>query len=69
MKARLGNVMFGTVRIVTVRLKSAELGNVKVQRSFSEADKARHLQLHLPGPCNSQVGNNKETEHQQFRRS
>ena len=51
-----------------MKLESAKLGNVKVQKSFSEANKARHLQLHLPRPRNSQVGNNKETEHQQLRR-
>ena len=48
-KARLGNV-------------KARLRNAKPQRSFSEADKARHLQLHLPGLCDRQVGD--KTEHQ-----
>ena len=52
-RTRLGNVRPGNVRF----------GNVKLQRSFSEDDKAKHLQLHLPGPD----GNT--TEHQQLRRS
>ena len=44
-----------------MRSGNVRLGNVKLQRSFSEADKARHLQLHLLGPD----GNT--TEHQQLR--
>ena len=39
------------------------LKNVKPQRFFSDPNKARHLQLYLPGPD----GNT--TEHQQLRRS
>ena len=79
MRARLGTVTLGTVTLGTVRaglgavrlesakLKNVRLENVKPQRSSSEAGKARHLQLHLPGPCDRQVGD--ETEHQQLRRS
>ena len=61
--AKLGNVKFGTVRIENMRLENMRLKNVRPQRSFLEADRARHLQLRLLGPCNIQVGNGKETEH------
>ena len=46
-RARLGNV-------------KARLKNAKPQKSFSEANKARHLQLHLPRPDGNM------TEHQQL---
>ena len=71
MKARLGTMRLrksGARRGTLVNVR-AKLGNVRPQRSFSESDETSHLQLHLPGLCNSQVGNNKETEHQQLRHS
>ena len=53
MGARLRNVKLENVearlRNVRARLGTVRLKNVKPQRSFSEADKARHLQLHLLG--------------------
>ena len=60
--AKLGNVKFGTVRIENMRLENMRLKNVRPQRSFSETDKARHLQLHLPGLDGNTA------EHQQLRR-
>ena len=71
---RLENARFESVRLENVRARlgnvKARLGNVKeklsnvrAQRSFLEADKARHLQLHLLGPDNN------TTEHQQLRQS
>ena len=74
-KARLGNV---NARLRTVKLKKsgaqrgtlvnvrARLGDVRPQRSFSESDETRHLQLHLPSPYNRQVGD--KAEHQQLHR-
>ena len=32
-----------------------------------EGDETRYLQLYLRGPCDNQVGNSKETGHQQLR--
>lgn len=51
---------------VKARLKNVKtrLGNVRLKRSFLKADKAKHLQLHLPGCCNNQVKNSKKTEYQ-----
>ena len=75
---RLENARFESVRLenVRVKLKNVRLENVRTglrnvrpQRSFLEADEARHLQLHLPGPRDSQVGNGKKTEYQQLRYS
>ena len=60
--AKLGNVKFGTVRIENMRLENIRLKKVRPQRSFSETDKARHLQLHLPGLDGNTA------EHQQLRR-
>ena len=58
MKTRLGNV-----RVKLGNMKT-RLGNVRPLRSFLAVDKTRHLQLHLPGPCNRQVCD--KTEHQQL---
>ena len=59
-RTRLGNVRPGNVR---ARLGTVSFGNVKLRRSFSVDDKAKHLQLHLPGPDGNTI------EHQQLRRS
>ena len=63
-RARLGNVKarLGAVRLENMRLENMRLKNVRPQRSFSETDKARHLQLHLPGLDGNTA------EHQQLRR-
>ena len=65
-RVRLGNVR---ARLRKSGAQRVTLVNVRAQRSFSKADKARHLQLYLSGLCNIQIGNDKETEHQQLRRS
>ena len=53
-------------RLENARFKSARLENMRAQKFFLEADKARHLQLQLLCPCNKQVGD--KTEHQQLHR-
>ena len=58
MRARLGTVGLENMRLENMRLK-----NVTPQRFFSETDKARHLQLHLPGLDGNTA------EHQQLRHS
>ena len=58
-RARRGNVSLKCAKARFGNVK-ARLRNIKPQKFFSEADKARHLQLNLPRPD----GN--ITEHQQF---
>ena len=62
-KARLKSMKLKNIkaRLVTIRTK---LRNERPQRFFLKADKVKYLQLHLPGPCNSQVGNGKKAKYQ-----
>lgn len=50
MIARLGTMKtrFGNMKIRLEKVKT-RLENIKPQKSFSKANKARHLQLYLPG--------------------